>query len=374
MVSTSSNDFYEILGVSKNASEQEIKSAYKKAARKFHPDNSETGDEDLFKKVGEAYDVLKDPNKKAIYDQYGEEGLKGAGGFGGAGGFSGFSDFAGAGGFEDLGDIFSSFFGGGFSSAGRSSGPRASRGQDHSVEISLKFLDPLADIKKKVKLNPLVECNSCDGSGAKSKSDIVECATCHGHGQVTTVQNTILGQIRQSSTCPSCKGSGKTIKNTCSTCRGKGQRREEKEVEITIPAGIYDGATMRLAGMGDAGKHGGRTGDIYLYINVAEDKNFKREAENIFTEIDIGFADASLGTELEIAGLEGKENLKIKAGIQSGEIFTLKSKGFPVLNNARRRGDYYVKVNVLTPQNLSSREKQLLKELKELRKDKDTSL
>lgn len=364
---TDSNDFYEILGVSRDASDKDIKSAYKKAARKYHPDNAETGNEDLFKKVGEAYEALKDPQKRQIYDQYGADGLKGAGGFGG-----GFDGFAGAGGFEDLGDIFSSFFGGGAGfGGGRRSGPRASRGQDQSVEITLKFLDPKSETKKKIRLNPLVECSTCDGKGAEKESDIVTCSTCNGMGQVTTVQNTILGQIRQTATCPSCKGTGKEIKNPCKSCKGKGLRREESEVEVTIPAGIYDAATMRLAGLGDAGRHGGPPGDIYLYINVEDDKELFRSNpdanENVYSEIDVEFPDAALGCKVKVPTINGEKEIKIDSGTQSGHIHTLKQEGFPKLKNPARFGDHFVKINVVTPKKLSGKEKDLLKQLQKLR-------
>ena len=361
MVVRDSNDYYELLGVSRNATEKEIKSAYKKAARKYHPDNAETGNEEKFKKLGEAYDVLKDSKKRQIYDQYGEDGLKGMGGFSGGQGFD-------AEGFGDLGDIFSSFFGGGgFSSHTRSSGPRVSRGQDQSVEISLKFLDPLKEIKKKIRFNPLVACSSCGGSGAKSKGDIITCATCGGSGQVASVQNTILGQMRQVVTCPSCKGSGKSIKNKCSSCHGKAYKRENKEIEVTIPAGVYDGATMRLAGVGDAGKNGGPPGDIYLYINVEEDRELKREKADVFTEFRIDIADAALGLNTKIRTPHGKKDLRIKAGTQSGSVEVLKHQGFPKLNNPNRLGDMYVKIIVEVPRKLSGEQKRLLEEYRSLR-------
>lgn len=368
MVATSSNDFYELLGVSRDADVKTIKSAYKKAARKYHPDNSETGDQETFKKVNEAHEVLSDPNKKAIYDQYGAEGLKGGAGAGGFGG-----GFSGAAGFEDLGDIFSSFFGqGGFSGGGRSRGPRATRGEDHTVETNLKFLDPLSETKKKIKFNPLVTCSSCDGKGAQKPEDVVTCGTCQGAGQVSTVQNTMLGQFRQTSTCPTCKGTGQQIKNPCKSCKGRGQKREDKELEITVPAGIFDGATLRLSGVGDAGTNGGPPGDIYLHINVESSDYFDREDSDVMTEIDIGFAEAALGGEFEIKSLDGTEKLKIKPGVQSAEVFTIKNKGFPVLNNSNRRGHYYVKVNVVTPKNLNGEEKKLFKELQKLRNNKDS--
>lgn len=371
MVTTSSDDYYGLLGISRDADEKQIKSAYKKAARKYHPDNSETGDEETFKKVNEAHEVLSDANKKAIYDQYGAEGLKAGAGAGGFGGFSG-----GAAGFDDISDIFSSFFGQGFSSGGgrRSSGSRATRGQDHTVDVNLKFLDPLSDTKKTIKLNPLVNCSSCAGKGAKKPEDIVSCDTCAGSGQVSTVQNTILGQFRQTSTCPTCRGSGQKIKNACGDCRGKGQKRENKEVEITIPAGVYNGATMRLGGLGDAGRYGGPAGDIYLHVNIASSDYFQREESDVVSEIEIGFAEAALGGDFEIKSLDGTEKIKIKAGLQSGEVTTFKEKGFPVLNRANRRGNHYVKVNVLTPKNLNSEEKKLFKDLQSLRKEKDLRL
>ena len=367
MVAVNSDDFYELLGLSRGASEKEIKSAYKKAARKYHPDNSETGNEELFKKLGEAYEVLRDPQKKAIYDQYGKEGLSGMGGAGGFGG--GFSSA----GFEDLSDVFSQFFGGGFGGAGRGRNrPRA--GQDHSIDISLDFIDVIKEHKKKIKFNPLQICSTCDGKGAKSDSDIVTCSTCGGQGQVSSVQNTILGQIRQTTTCPSCQGSGKEIKNPCTSCKGKGLKREDKEVEVNIPAGVYDGATMRLAGMGDAGSNGGPPGDIYLQINVGTHKNFSRDRDgvDVFSQVNIGFADASLGTELEVPTLRGQEKLKIKAGTQSGDVYTLKNQGIPRLNNPNRNGDQRIKVNVITPEKLSGKEKDLLREFQKLRQDKDT--
>jgi len=364
VVVTGSNDYYELLGVSKSASDKEIKSAYKKAALKYHPDNAETGSEEKFKKLGEAYDVLKDPQKRQVYDQYGEDGLKGMGGFGGAQGFS-------AEGFGDLGDIFSSFFNGGtggFSSGGRSRGPRASRGQDQSVEISLKFLDPLKEIKKKIRLNPLVACSTCNGTGAKSKEDIVTCAQCSGSGQVATVQNTILGQIRQVVTCPSCNGSGKSIKNKCTSCKGKAYKREEKEIEVTIPAGVYDGATMRLSGVGDAGKNGGPPGDIYLYINVEEDRELKRDKAEVYTELKIDIADAALGFNTKVRTPHGEEDIKIKSGTQSGTVEVLKQKGFPKLSNPARCGDEYVKITVEVPSKLSGEQKKLLEEYRRLRR------
>lgn len=372
-----SDDYYELLGVSRDASDAEIKSAYKKAARKYHPDNADSGDEKLFKKVGQAYDVLKDPQKRTIYDQYGAEALKGGAGRGGfGGGFGGFGQQGfDAGGFEDLGEIFESFFGGGggFSGGarGRSRANAQRKGQDHRVDATIEFLESVTGLTKKIKLNPLVNCSECDGKGAKDEKDIVTCSTCDGQGEVTSVQNTILGQIRQSHTCPTCKGTGKIIKNPCKPCKGKGQRREEKEVEIKIPAGIYDGAQMKLSGLGDAGKNGGPPGDIYLVVNVKDHKEFHRRDFDVYTQIELGYPEAALGTKLTVKTVHGEQELKIKSGTQSGDVLTIKDEGFPKLNNPARRGHHYVNVVVNTPKGLSGEEKKLMEQLRDLRRGKD---
>ncbi len=368
MSTQNTDDFYTLLGVSRGADEKEIKSAYKQAARKYHPDNKETGSEEMFKKLGEAYDTLKDPQKRTIYDQYGKEGLKGMGGFGGGAGFGG------AEGFEDLGDIFSSFFGGGGFSSRSRGGRRTTKGQDHVVDINLEFLDPVHEVKKKIRLNPLVLCSNCDGKGTENPADVITCATCNGIGQVSSVQNTILGQIRQTTTCPNCAGSGKAVKNPCTSCKGKGFRRETKEVEVTVPAGVYDGANMRLAGMGDASTNGGPPGDIYLSIHVKSHAKFQRDEAHIYSEIEIGFPEASLGTSLEIPTIRGTKKLEIKAATQSGEVITLKGEGMPRVNNPTRLGDHYVKIKVVTPKNLTGAEKDLLKELQKLRHGRDIVL
>ncbi len=359
-------DYYDLLGVSRDASEADIKSAYKKAARKYHPDNTETGSEEKFKKLGEAYEALKDPQKRSLYDQYGAEGLKaGAGGFGGHGGFQGQ-------GFEDLSDVFSSFFGGGFA-GGQGGGRRrganqAQRGQDHEMGIKLAFLDPLAEIKKKIRINPLVNCKDCNGVGAKNPStDMQVCPSCDGHGEVVTVQNSILGQIRHAQTCPTCKGKGKIIKNPCNTCKGRGQQREEKEVEIKIPAGVEDGSHLRLHGMGDAGKHGGPNGDIYVVLHVAHDSRFERHGADIYTELKLEYPQAALGEDLEIETVQGKTKLEIKAGTQFGQVYTIKNKGMPKLNRSGQYGDHFVKVKVETPTKISGEERELLQKLKEVR-------
>lgn len=367
MVVTESNNYYELLGIDKNADEKEIKSAFKKAARKYHPDNRETGNEEVFKKINEAYEVLSDPQKRTIYDKYGAEGLKGAGGFGGGAGFSGFS----GGSFEDLGDIFSSFFGEAFNAGGTNGrGRRASRGQDHQIDLTINFLDPIKEIKKKIKINPLVECSTCEGSGAKSLSDVETCSTCQGAGQVISVQNTVLGQIRQTTTCPNCRGTGKYIKNPCGSCKGRGVKREEKEVEVKIPAGVFDGATMRLTGMGDAGGNGGPPGDIYLRIRVKADQRFERDGAEVYSQMEIGFAEAALGAKVKVPTINGEKQVEIKAGVQTGENIILKQEGFPKLNNPARFGDHIISIQVKTPQSLSREEKKLLEEFQKLRQGK----
>ncbi len=366
VVVTDSNDFYELLGVSRDADEKEIKAAYKKAARKYHPDNSETGNEELFKKVGQAYDTLKDPNKRTIYDKYGAEGLKGQQGFSNAG-------FSSAG-FEDLGDIFSSFFGGGFSGGAGRNPNQPRRGQDHTIEVSLGFLDPINEIKKAIRINPLVSCKPCNGKGATNPEDIVTCNTCKGQGQVSSTQNTILGQFRQVITCPSCQGAGTTIKNPCKSCKGKGLRREEKEVEIKFPAGIYDGASMRLSGLGDAGPKNGTPGDIYVLVHIKPHAKFKREGADIYSQIEIGIVEAALGAKLKIPTIHGDKDLEIQAGTQSNQTYTLYNEGMPKVNNPARRGDHFVTVKVVVPNKFSSREKELLQELQRLRSGRDVKL
>jgi molecular chaperone DnaJ len=364
-----SEDFYDLLGVSKSATDAELKSAYKKAARKYHPDNGDTGNEELFKKVGEAYDVLKDPNKRAVYDRYGAEGLKGAGG--GGAGFNG--DFSGAG-FEDLGDLFSSFFGGGFSGGAGTSGTRRNRpqkGQDHEVQVSIDFMDPKENVKKKIRINPLVTCKKCDGKGAEKAEDVSICPTCNGTGQVTTVQNTLFGQMRQSQTCPNCQGRGKIIKNPCSSCKGRGMKREEKDIEINIPAGIVDGTTMRLTGMGDTGRHGGPPGDIYLHVKIKKHNKFERDGADIYSTLKIGFAEAALGYEVKVPTIHGEHKVKIKPGTQSGEVHMIKDAGMPVLNRPRSKGVHHLTIEVMTPENLSGEEKRLLKSFQKSRQEKD---
>ncbi len=360
------DDYYEILGLSRDASEADIKSAYKKAALKYHPDNTETGSEEMFKKVGEAYDVLKDPQKRSIYDQYGAEALKA--GAGRASGSS-YSGFQGAG-FEDINDIFSSFFGGNFAghrSQNRSSRPQ--RGQDQQIDLQLKFLDPLEDIKKKIRINPLVNCSNCHGLGAMNPStDMQTCSSCNGLGEIISVQNSILGQIRHSQTCPSCKGKGKIIKNPCKSCKGKGQMREEKEIEIKIPAGIDDGSHLRLQGMGDAGPNGGPSGDIYVLIHIARDPRFERHAADIYSELEISYPQAVLGDEVEIDSIHGKSKLKIEAGTKFDSVSVLKSKGMPKLNRKGQFGDHYVKIKIDTPKKISKEERTLLEQLKNLQR------
>jgi molecular chaperone DnaJ len=235
------------------------------------------------------------------------------------------------------------------------------------VNVSLNFLDPKTSIKKKIKLNPLITCKTCVGKGAEKPQDITVCSQCNGNGQVVAVQNTFLGQVRQAMTCPTCQGSGQEIKNKCTICKGKGLIREEKEVEVTIPAGIYDGANMRLSGIGDAGRNGGPAGDIYLNLHVKDHPVLKREGAEVYSQLVIDFTDAALGAKLDIETINGIKTLELKPGTQSGAVEILKTEGFPKINNPARNGDHHVSIIIKTPSNLSSKEKELLKELQKLR-------
>ena len=359
-------DYYEVLGVQKGASDDEIKKAYKKLARKYHPDLNRDDPktaEEKFKEVNEAYDVLKDPQKKAAYDQFGHDafdprrgGSAGGGNpFGGAGGFGGF----------DMNDIFDMFGMGGGRRAGRQ-GPE--RGADLRYDLEISFEE--AAFGKEVELSiPREEnCPSCDGSGAAKGSSAETCSTCHGSGQEQVMQRTMFGSMMTSRTCSHCRGTGKIIKDPCKECSGTGRKRVTKTIKVNIPRGVDDGQRVRVTGGGEAGVRGGANGDLYVYIFIRPHKLFQRRGNDVIIEIPITFVQASLGDTVQVPTLDGAVDLKVPAGIQTGTVLRVKGKGIPNLRSSGR-GDEHVRIKVTTPQKLSSRQKELLKEFAELSGD-----
>jgi molecular chaperone DnaJ len=363
----SKRDYYEVLGVSKSASADEIKKAYRKVAMKFHPDRNpdDASAEKKFKEAAEAYDVLSDSNKKSRYDQFGHAGMQGAGGGGGFGGggmnmediFSHFGDiFGNQGGGGDGG--FGSFFGGGGQSQGR-----GRRGSNLRVKMKLSYEDIVNGVHKTIKVKKYVGCKSCDGSGAKDKNSIQTCNTCGGRGQVQRVSNTFLGQMQTVTTCPTCNGDGTSVINNCTSCKGDGRVYAEEKIEIDIPAGVQEGMQLNVSGQGNAGERGGPAGDLLVVIEEKKHETLIREGLSVLFELHISFPDAVLGTEVEVPTITGKAKIKIPAGTQAGKVFRLKGKGFPSVNSYEK-GDQLINVNVWTPQELSSDEKKAMEKLR----------
>ena len=361
----SKRDYYAVLEVAKNASADDIKKAYRKMAIKYHPDKN-PGDkeaEEKFKEAAEAYEVLSNPEKKQLYDQYGHQGLGGNAGFGG-GGRGGF----GGGGmnmediFSHFGDVFGGQFGGGGSSRG---GRRVNRGSNLRVKVKLTLEEIANGVEKKIKVNKYVACKSCSGSGAKNGSGFKTCSTCNGTGHITRVTNTILGAMQTSTTCHACGGEGKTITDKCTTCHGDGIVREEEVISINIPAGVGEGMQLSVGGKGNMGARGGVAGDLIVVIEEVEHELLKRDGNNLYYEHYVTFVDAALGTIIEVPTIDGKAKVKIDPGTQSGKILRLKGKGLPEVNSYNReRGDILVNVNVWTPQTLSKEERNVLEELR----------
>lgn len=355
-------DYYDILGVGKTASDDEIKKAFRKAAVKFHPDK-EGGDEAKFKEVNEAYEVLKDKQKRQRYDQFGHAGVGGAGGGAGGGNpFEGFNfngqdihfDFGGAGGF---GDIFSQFFGGG---AQQTYGPK--RGRDVETRVTLTFEEAVFGKEEKLSLNLDDECSHCKGTTVEPGYEMKTCETCKGAGQTVRLMNTMFGQIQQAVTCETCKGRGKVPEKVCTVCRGKGTERREQTIKVKIPAGIDDGATIRLRERGEA-IGGGAKGDLYVHVRVKAHKKFTREGDLILSEEHVGMVDAALGTEIDVETVDGVVTMKVPAGTQSGTDFKLSGHGVPHLNRDSR-GAHIVSVVVDIPTKLNKKQKALLEELR----------
>ncbi|MFS7259874.1 molecular chaperone DnaJ [Carnobacterium divergens] len=354
-------DYYEVLGVAKDANDADIKKAYRKLSKQFHPDiNQEAGAEDKFKEIAEAYEVLSDANKRAAYDQYGHASTDpnfgaGGGGFGGGFGGSGFGGGFGGGGFED---IFESFFGGG----GRQSNPNAPRqGEDLQYTMNLKFEEAIFGKESTIKYNREDECGTCHGNGAKPGTEPVTCSKCHGAGSINVERNTPLGRVMTRQTCDVCHGSGKEIKEKCPTCHGSGHVKEAHSVKVTVPAGVEDGQQMRLQGQGEAGINGEPHGDLYVVFRVEESDLFDRDGSEIFYDLPISFVQAALGDEIEVPTVHGKIKLKVPAGTQTGTNFRLKGKGAPKLRGTGT-GDQHVKVQVITPKNLSEQQVQAMRE------------
>jgi len=367
-----SKDYYQILGVDKNASSEEVKKAFRKKAHQCHPDK-ENGDEAKFKEVNEAYQILGDAKKRAQYDQFGSvfEHAQGQGGFSG---FEGFRDAAGfANGFnvniDDLGDIFGGI-GDIFGFGGRTRKKRARRGEDIQVLLTLDFKEAVFGMEKEISLKKKAVCDKCKGNCAEPGSKIETCKTCGGSGSITRVQRTILGNMQVQTTCPDCAGEGKSYTKKCSKCSGTGVCYEVVNLKINIPAGIDNGETIRLAGQGEAGEKGSQTGDLYLKIRVNPDKRFERDGYDIKSQATISFTQASLGDKIEVETVEGLVKLKIPEGTQSGTVFKLRGKGITRLQGSGsfgsvqgRRGDHLVEVIVNTPKNLNRKQKQMLREL-----------
>jgi len=358
----SKRDYYEILGVNKTASADEIKKAYRKVAMQFHPDRN-PGDksaEDKFKEAAEAYEVLSDADKKAQYDRYGHAGVSSNGrGFSGGGMnmediFSQFGDVFGE-------DLFGSFFGGG-GGRGRTSRARGVRGSNLRVKIKLTYEEIAKGVTKNIKVKKHVVCNTCSGSGAKDKGSVQNCGTCGGSGQVRRVTNTFIGQMQTVTTCPTCNGEGTTITAKCAACKGEGRVYGEEAISIEIPPGVQEGMQLNLSAKGNAGERGGAPGDLIILIEEEPHKELQRDGMNVAYDLHISFTDAVFGTQLEVPTIDGRAKIKIPAGTQSGKIFRLKGKGFPAVNSYQK-GDQLIHVNVWTPQNVSAEEKTMLEKM-----------
>ncbi len=360
-------DYYDILGVSKNADADEIKKAYRKLAIKYHPDKNPDDHtaEDKFKEAAEAYETLSNPEKRQRYNQFGHAGSQQQG-YGGGGGmnmddiFSQFGDVFGGGGGSSP---FDSFFGGGQQPRG-GGGRRANRGTNLRIKVKLSLEEIANGVEKKIKVTKQINCNTCDGTGAKDKSSFQTCKTCNGQGAVNRVTNTILGQMQTRATCPSCNGEGSTITSKCSSCNGEGIVRGEETISINIPAGVSEGMQLSMSGKGNAAARGGVPGDLIILIEETPHETLKREGVNVIYDLHVSFIDATLGTSIEVPTIDGKVRIKLEPGTQGGKILRLKGKGIPEVNSYHR-GDQLIQVNIWTPKTLNNEERTLLEKLKE---------
>lgn len=358
-------DYYEVLGVGKNANNDEMKKAYRKLAMQYHPDRNpdDKKAEDKFKEAAEAYEVLSDENKRARYDRYGHAGVDPNAGFGGGGGAGGMTmeDI-----FAQFGDMFSdgggggSFFGGGGAQR-RSTGER---GSNLRIKVALSLEEIAKGVTKKIKVKRQVVCNTCDGSGAKDSNSIETCRTCNGAGAIRQVRSTFLGQVATTTVCPTCSGTGKQIKANCNNCRGEGRVYAEDLVEIPIPAGVEDGMQLSMRGKGNAGRRGGPAGDLLISIEEKPHEELQRDGQRVIYDLFLNFADAALGTTVEVPTIDGRVKIKIPAGTQSGKILRLRDKGLPAVQG-RGKGDQLIHVNVWTPRTLSKEETEMMEKLRE---------
>lgn len=357
-------DYYEVLGVSKGASVDEIKKAYRKLAKANHPDLN-PGDkaaEARFKEANEAYEVLSDESKRSKYDQFGHAGVDpnfGAGG--GFGGFGGFEDF-------DIGDIFGSFFGGGFGGGGSTRRNAPQRGESLRINLIISFEEAAFGCSKEIKINRNEACEQCSGSGAAKGTTASTCGTCHGSGTVKTQRRTPLGVVSTTGACSTCNGTGKIIKTPCAVCGGSGRARFQRKIKVNIPAGIDGGQTISLRGEGNAGANGGPAGDALISISIRPHPILTRDGTSVLCEVPITFPQAALGAEIEVPTLDGKVKYTVPEGTQTGTVFRLRGKGIPVLNG-KGRGDQYVRVNIEVPKNLNQKQKDLLNEFADMIKD-----
>lgn len=352
-------EYYDRLGVSKDASQDEIKRAYRKMSKKYHPDiNKEPGAEEKYKEVQEAYETLSDDQKRAAYDQYGPDGANGFGGQGGFGGFdggAGFGGFEGGAGFGGFEDIFSSFFGG-----GATRNPNAPRqGDDLQYRVNLSFEEAIFGAEKEVHYNREATCKTCSGSGAKPGTSPVTCGRCHGQGVINVDTQTPLGMMRRQVTCDVCHGTGQEIKEPCQTCHGTGHEKQSHKVSVKIPAGVETGQQIRLAGQGEAGFNGGPYGDLFVIINVNPSDKFTRDGSTIYYTLNISFVQAALGDTVEVPTVHGNVEMTIPAGTQTGKTFRLKGKGAPRLRGGSQ-GDQHVTVKIVTPTKLNDAQKEAL--------------
>lgn len=356
-------DYYELLGVSRDCGKDELKRAYRRLARQYHPDvNKDPGAEDKFKEINRAYEVLSEPETRARYDRFGEAGVSGAGAAG--------ADYGDMGGFADIFEtIFSGF--GGMGGPGATQGTRRrsgpTRGDDLRLDLKLDFQEAIFGGEKEIRIPHLETCKSCNGSGAKAGTTANTCGTCSGSGQVRRATRTPFGSFAQVSVCPTCNGEGQVVADKCESCGGAGRKQETKKLKITIPAGVDTGTRLRVSREGDAGLKGGPPGDLYVYLAVESDKYFRRDGINVQSEVEVSYLQAILGDTIKVKTVDGEEDLVIPAGIQPNKVLTLEGKGVPKLGNPVSRGDHLITVKVVIPTKLSREEKDLLQQLAQLK-------